>query len=235
MTDVCIVGTWLGATVGRGGSRFTDVSGHKSSPAPPHCAGADAGGAAAGGAGAERTARRPPLGRDEAARGLELPPPPFPYCCPYPCPYCTLPLLTTAKPLSLSCRLELGLLRGRHRRARGPACAGRGAAAGRRAVDGAAAAARARLCAQRAGAARSSKGRLRTVPHSPRAQLLRASRGRARSTGAARSSLCWQSRSERASRRARAMWRRARGPPHARLGVCPTLPRAPRKCVQHAR
>ena len=26
--------------------------------------------------------------------------PPPPYCCPYPCPYCTLPLLTTAKPLS---------------------------------------------------------------------------------------------------------------------------------------
>jgi len=23
-----------------------------------------------------------------------------PYCCPYPCPYCTLPLLTTARPLS---------------------------------------------------------------------------------------------------------------------------------------
>jgi hypothetical protein len=29
--------------------------------------------------------------------GAEQPPPP-PYCCPYPCPYCTLPLLTTAKP-----------------------------------------------------------------------------------------------------------------------------------------
>jgi len=26
------------------------------------------------------------------------PPPPPPYCCPYPCPYCTLSLLTTAKP-----------------------------------------------------------------------------------------------------------------------------------------
>jgi hypothetical protein len=27
-------------------------------------------------------------------RGLSVPSPP-PYCCPYPCPYCTLPLLTT--------------------------------------------------------------------------------------------------------------------------------------------
>ena len=27
---------------------------------------------------------------------LSEPPPPLPYCCPYPCPYCTLPLLTTA-------------------------------------------------------------------------------------------------------------------------------------------
>jgi len=32
-------------------------------------------------------------------RNRDAPPPP-PYCCSYPCPYCTLPLLTTAKPLS---------------------------------------------------------------------------------------------------------------------------------------
>jgi hypothetical protein len=31
--------------------------------------------------------------------------PPPPDCCPYPCPYCTLPLLTTAKPLS-TCTLR---------------------------------------------------------------------------------------------------------------------------------
>ena len=30
-----------------------------------------------------------------AMKEVPLPPPP-PYCCPYPCPYCTLPLLTTA-------------------------------------------------------------------------------------------------------------------------------------------
>ena len=34
-------------------------------------------------------------------RGMRAPryPPPPPYCCPYPCPYCTLPLLTTAPPI----------------------------------------------------------------------------------------------------------------------------------------
>jgi len=34
------------------------------------------------------------------ARGAARRLPPPPYCCPYPCPYCTLPLLTTAKPLT---------------------------------------------------------------------------------------------------------------------------------------
>ena len=34
-------------------------------------------------------------GRNGRANSRRSPPPP-PYCCPYPCPYCTLPLLTTA-------------------------------------------------------------------------------------------------------------------------------------------
>jgi carbamoyl-phosphate synthase/aspartate carbamoyltransferase/dihydroorotase len=34
--------------------------------------------------------------------------PPPPYCCPYPCPYCTLPLLTTAKPLSYAKAIKAG-------------------------------------------------------------------------------------------------------------------------------
>ena len=41
----------------------------------------------------------------ESAAGRRLPQPPPPYhCCPYPCPYCTLPLLTTAQP---RCRAPL--------------------------------------------------------------------------------------------------------------------------------
>ena len=43
----------------------------------------------------------PAVGQSLFAAGTDgfirkAPPPPPPYCCPYPCPYCTLPLLTTA-------------------------------------------------------------------------------------------------------------------------------------------
>jgi hypothetical protein len=57
---------------------------------------------------ARRAAPRTPRGRPadkDRARSVERggggsaePPSPPPYCCPYPYPYCTLPLLTTAKP-----------------------------------------------------------------------------------------------------------------------------------------
>ena len=47
---------------------------------------------------AGRGAPRAPRGRARAQEPRRAPPPP--YCCSYPCPYCTLPLLTTAKPLS---------------------------------------------------------------------------------------------------------------------------------------
>ena len=43
---------------------------------------------ALGGSGGERG-----RGRGRRAQGHLAPPPPPPYCCPYPCPYCTLPLL----------------------------------------------------------------------------------------------------------------------------------------------
>ena len=60
--------------------------------------GVRAGGGGAGpcGAGATGRARRRPRCRGGACDVAGTPPPPPPYCCPSPCPYCTLPLWTTA-------------------------------------------------------------------------------------------------------------------------------------------
>jgi len=50
--------------------------------------------------GAARGVRAAGAGAERAPRGggHHKGAPPLPYCCPYPCPYCTLPLLTRAKP-----------------------------------------------------------------------------------------------------------------------------------------